>query len=660
MYRFDIMTLFPDTVGAVLGESILGRAQKHGLLEIRCHQIRDYTTNRQNQVDDYPYGGGWGCVMQVQPLHDCWKHICDEAGGRVHTVFLSPCGTPFTEREARRLRDDYDRLILVCGHYEGVDERFIEECVDEEISLGDFVLTGGEIAAMDVCDAEARLVPGVIAAEECYTEESHWAGLLEYPQYSRPEEWHGRKVPEILLTGHHANIRRWREKQSLIRTRLRRPDLYEKLPAPATKQEKKLRAEAEQELRDMTRQERIEEYAELLIRTGVNLQKGQELLLRAPVERADFARLCAKKAYEAGCREVHTQWMDSDLARMRFLHGESEIFDKMDPWRADMLNMLSERGAAFLSIVGEDPEALSGVDPDRLRRSSISTGKAIRPYREKAMSNGVRWCVAGAPVAAWAVKVFPELSEADAVDALWDALLDTARVFPEGGAAAQWETHVANFKRRIEILNGYDFQFLRYKNSIGTDLTVELPAGHFWTGGSEIAKDGVEFCANIPTEEIFTAPKRDGVNGTVAASLPLVLNGDIVEGIVFTLKDGKITEAKASKGLELLEAQLATDEGARYLGEVSLVPCSSPLRKTRLLFYETLYDENASCHFAFGEAYASVRGSEDMTPEERLAAGLNNSMTHVDFMVGTEDLSVTGVTRDGREIPVFVNGEFAF
>ena len=247
--RIDIITLFPDTVAAVLGESIMGRAQEHGLIRITCHQIRDYTTNKQNQVDDYPYGGGFGCVMQAQPLYDCWKHICDEAGRPIHTIYLSPCGTVFTQDTARRLQATYDRLILVCGHYEGVDERFIEACVDEEISMGDFVLTGGEIPAMALADAVCRLVPGVLADPACYMEESHWDGMLEYPQYSRPEVWNGQKVPEILLSGHHANIARWRKKQSILRTRLRRPDLYEKLEF-TTKQDKKLLAEIEEELHE--------------------------------------------------------------------------------------------------------------------------------------------------------------------------------------------------------------------------------------------------------------------------------------------------------------------------------------------------------------------------------------------------------------------------
>ena len=247
--RIDIMTLFPDTVGDMLCESIMGRGQERGYIRINCHQIRDYTTNKQNQVDDYPYGGGRGCVMQVQPLYDCWKHLCDEAGEHLHTIYMSPCGKTFRQEDARRLKADYDHLILVCGHYEGIDERFIEECVDEELSIGDFVLTGGEIPAMAVADAVCRLVPGVLPDEECYTNESHWNGLLEYPQYSRPEEYHGRHVPPILLSGDHAKVERWRLKQSIIRTRLRRPDMYEKLTF-TTKQEKKLLAEIEEELQN--------------------------------------------------------------------------------------------------------------------------------------------------------------------------------------------------------------------------------------------------------------------------------------------------------------------------------------------------------------------------------------------------------------------------
>ncbi|MBQ6365463.1 MAG: tRNA (guanosine(37)-N1)-methyltransferase TrmD [Oscillospiraceae bacterium] len=227
--RIDILTLFPSSVHTVLHESILGRAAAKGLIEINCVQIRDYTENRQCQVDDYPYGGGWGCVMMAQPLKKCLDAVMKSAGERKsRVIYLSPQGQPFTQETAKRLQREYDHLVLVCGHYEGVDERFVEACVDEEISLGDFVLTGGEIAAMAVSDAVCRLVPGVLSDEACYTDESHWDGLLEYPQYTRPEVWEGRHVPEVLLNGDHAKITHWRRKQQILRTRDKRPDLYQK------------------------------------------------------------------------------------------------------------------------------------------------------------------------------------------------------------------------------------------------------------------------------------------------------------------------------------------------------------------------------------------------------------------------------------------------
>ena len=225
--RIDIVTLFPELCDSFLSASILGRARAKNLFEAHCHQIRDYTKNKQKQTDDYPYGGGRGAIMQADPIYRCWEAVCDEAAGPVHTVYLSPCGHTFKQADAIRL-SKMENLILVCGHYEGIDQRFIDECVDEEISLGDFVLTGGEIAAMAVTDAVCRMVPGVLADPECFEDESHFSGLLEYPQYSRPEEWHGKKVPEVLLSGHHANVDKWRREQSIIRTAKWRPDLLPK------------------------------------------------------------------------------------------------------------------------------------------------------------------------------------------------------------------------------------------------------------------------------------------------------------------------------------------------------------------------------------------------------------------------------------------------
>ena len=246
--RFDIMTLFPEAVLPMLNASILGRAQKKGLIEIHAHQIRDYTANRQNQVDDYPYGGGRGAIMQCDPLWRCWCAVCDEIGAPVHTVFLSPCGPSFDQSKARQLQAGYDNLILVCGHYEGIDQRFLDECVDEEISMGDFVLTGGEIPAMAIVDAVSRLIPGVLGDDICFTDESHWSGLLEYPQYSRPENWHGLTVPEVLRSGDHTKVARWQKKQSILRTLHRRPDLFYKLRFPyKTRAERKFIAELEAE-----------------------------------------------------------------------------------------------------------------------------------------------------------------------------------------------------------------------------------------------------------------------------------------------------------------------------------------------------------------------------------------------------------------------------
>ena len=254
--RIDILTLFPDSVIDVLSDSILGRAQERGYIHIEAHQIRDYTASKQCQVDDYPYGGGRGAIMQADPLYRCWEAVCDQAGGPVHTVYMSPCGKTFQQSDAIRL-SKMENLILVCGHYEGIDQRFIDECVDEEISLGDFVLTGGEIAAMAVTDAVCRMVPGVLADPECFEDESHYSGMLEYPQYSRPAIWHGREVPPILLSGDHGKVALWRRKEALLRTRDRRPDMFEKLDL-SSKQDKKILAQIQQEDLEMGNDTKME------------------------------------------------------------------------------------------------------------------------------------------------------------------------------------------------------------------------------------------------------------------------------------------------------------------------------------------------------------------------------------------------------------------
>lgn len=400
--------------------------------------------------------------------------------------------------------------------------------------------------------------------------------------------------------------------------------------------------------------------AELVVKTGVNIQKGQRLAIRCPVECADFARLCAAVAYEAGCREVLMRWEDDELKRMKFLHAEDDVFDTVNQWEVEYHNILSEEGAAFLTIYAEDPGLLAGVDPDRIRRAQVSSGKALEEYRTRLMSSECAWSICSVPTKAWACRVFPELSEEEAIARLWEEILASCRV-DGGDALANWQAHAAEMKHHVDILNEYNFKTLKYKNAAGTDLTVGLPEGHIWAGGDELTKAGVRFSANIPTEEVFTLPDRNDVNGTVVATKPLCLNGTVIEGLRFTIKDGKIIEAHADTGEEILRDAIAVDEGASYFGEVALVPYDSPISNSGVLFFNTLFDENASCHMAFGEAYPScLAGSENMTEEELAERGVNKSMMHEDFMIGSPDLEITGITHDGEEVAVFRNGNFVF
>lgn len=409
---------------------------------------------------------------------------------------------------------------------------------------------------------------------------------------------------------------------------------------------------------DMTN--KFQEYARLLIEVGLNVQKGQDLVIACPVDCAWFARLCAGAAYDAGCREVIMNWRDDAMTRMRYLRAAEEVFDAVPAWQAEFMNGYARTGAAYLSLSATDPENLKGVDPGRLVRQQRCGSAAMADFYRLQMCNGFPWCVAALPISSWAVKAFPGCGEKEAVEKLWDAIFEAVRITGDGRAVARWRAHVATLQERVAKLNGLDLERLHYVNSLGTDLTIRLPEGHLWSGGDGAAATGQRFVANIPTEEIFTAPLRDGVEGVVYAAMPLVHDGNIITGIRFTFREGRIVEAHADQGEEQLKAAISLDEGAARLGEVALVPYDSPISNQKLLYYNTLFDENASCHLAFGEAYAEcVRGGEKMTKEELRAAGLNSSITHVDFMVGTADLTITGYTRDGREVPVFLNGNFA-
>ena len=405
---------------------------------------------------------------------------------------------------------------------------------------------------------------------------------------------------------------------------------------------------------------KLREYAKLLIEVGLNVQKGQTLVISAPVECAHFARLCACAAYDVGCREVVMNWGDDLLGREKYLRAENDVFDSVPKWREHFYNDYAEMGAAYLAISASDPETLKGVDTDRIVRAQQSSAKALDPFYRLQMKNGFPWCIASIPIPSWAKKVFPDLSEDDAMKKLWDAIFETVRVRGDGTAVENWKKHLAQLKERKDKLNELHFKSLHYTNSLGTDLTIELPENHLWASGDGKTDKGQTFIANMPTEEIFTAPLKTGINGTVYAAMPLVDNGNIIDGFHFEIEDGKIVKFHADRGEEFLKAAISMDDGASYFGEVALVPYDSPISNQKILFYNTLFDENASCHLAFGEAYPEcIEGGPELSREELQEKGLNYSITHVDFMVGTSDLSIVGTAYDGREVPVFIDGNFA-
>lgn len=403
----------------------------------------------------------------------------------------------------------------------------------------------------------------------------------------------------------------------------------------------------------------MENYARLLIQVGINLQKQQTLVISCPVECAEFGRIAQIEAYKAGAREVVMRWIDEQSTHIGYLMASDDTFDEFPAWAKVFFNDYADSDAAFLSIMASDPELMKDVDPKRISRQNKARNTALEHYRTRQMSNKNVWCVASVPTAAWARKVFPGKSEADAIAALWAAIYKTVRV-DQADPVKAWRSHQAALNERLAFLGDNAFASLRYKNSLGTDLTIALPKGHQWYGGGDPCERGYVFVANMPTEEVFTMPHRMGANGKVVSSMPLNYNGNLIEGFWFQFKDGLVVDHGAAKGAQTLQELLDTDEGARRLGEVALVPHDSPISNMGILFYNTLFDENASCHFALGKAYPTcIAGGSDMSKEQLLAAGANDSLVHVDFMVGSADLQITGIRPDGTEVPVFRKGNFA-
>ena len=405
----------------------------------------------------------------------------------------------------------------------------------------------------------------------------------------------------------------------------------------------------------------ISKYARLVCGVGVNVQKGQPVMINCPVDCAYFARALTKEAYELGAKDVIINYRDDYCSREHWLHADDSGFDAVYPWDVEKNTQLGREGAGFISVSASDPENLRGVSTDRLRRWEEVSGRDQKEFYRTMMANGFPWCVVSVPVLSWAKKVFPNDGDAAAMEKLWNAIFKTVRVTEGGDAVEAWRAHCAYLDEMAGKLNALQLKQVRYKNALGTDVVVGLPEEHVWLAGADTARSGVRFVANMPTEEVFSAPKRDAVDGVLAASKPLALNGNVIEGIRLTLEHGRIVGIHADTNEDVLRQAIETDEGAHYLGEIALVPVDSPIAQSGLLFYNTLFDENAACHFAFGQAYpACVPNGDNLSEEELVRRGINAvSNTHVDFMVGTEDLSIIGMTKDGRDVVVFENGRFA-
>lgn len=409
----------------------------------------------------------------------------------------------------------------------------------------------------------------------------------------------------------------------------------------------------------MKRDERLKTYARLAVLAGVALQKDQDLVLRTPLEAQPLAEEIVRIAYAHGARYVHVEWNDEGVTRARYEHASDQALGYFPAWVAGGYETMAREGAAFLTIYAPNPDLLSDLSPARVALGTKTVSEAMKGYRAFMMSDRARWSLISYPTSSWAKKVFPDLSLEEAKARLWDVILRTARA-ATGDPLENWRAHRKNLERRVEALNAKRYRALHYR-APGTDLKVGLPEGHIWYGGGSIDTRGIPFLPNIPTEEVYTMPHRERVEGTVRATKPLVYNGSLIDDFTLTFENGRVVSAQAARGEDVLKQLLEMDEGARYLGEVALVPVDSPIYQENILFYNTLFDENAACHLALGEAYpTTIEGGVDLSKEELLARGANTSLVHEDFMIGSPELSIDGELPSGQSEAVFRQGRWAF
>ena len=403
----------------------------------------------------------------------------------------------------------------------------------------------------------------------------------------------------------------------------------------------------------------LEKYARLAVVTGANVQPGQVVVLRTSTEAVELTREVAKQAYIAGAKKVHIIWGDEIVSKHSYDYATTENLKEMPQWSIDQYKYYVDQNAAFISIVSPIPNALAGVDSKKMQEVMIESSKMLKFFREHTMGNKSQWTIVAASNPSWAKKLFPNLQVENGIEKLWDAIFSACRVRIDNDPVQDWVKHNEYLRRNNKILNDSNFKSLHFTNSLGTDLVVELIEDHVWAGGSEKAGNGVVFNPNIPTEESFTMPYKFGTQGKVVATKPLNNSGVIIEDFWLEFKDGKVVDFDARVEKDALKNILDFDANSRYIGEIALISHNSPISNMDILFLNTLFDENASCHMALGRAYPMNIKNGNQTPIEELEKkGYNNSMTHVDFMFGSKDLKIVGTKQDGSKVVVFEDGNF--
>ncbi|GIP26011.1 aminopeptidase [Paenibacillus sp. J23TS9] len=405
-------------------------------------------------------------------------------------------------------------------------------------------------------------------------------------------------------------------------------------------------------------EDKLNNYAELAVKIGANVQPGQTLVVSAAIDAAELVRLIVKKAYEAGANFVKVNYTDEVVTRLRYDLAPEESFLVPPTAQAREWTELAEQNAAFLTVISSNPDLLKGVSPERIASNQRTFGQAMAKYRQYQQSDKMSWTGVAFPSPDWAAKVFPDAPKEEQVAKLWDAIFHAVRADQEDPIGA-WHKHIDTLQAKSDELNSKKYQKLHFV-APGTDLTIELPVGHIWAQAGSVNEQGTTFVANIPTEEVFTAPLKNGVSGYVSSTKPLSYGGNIIDRFKLTFENGRIVDFAAEEGQDTLARLIGMDEGSHYLGEVALVPFHSPISQSNILFLTTLFDENASCHLAIGSSYAfNLEGGKTMSEEELAAHGMNASITHVDFMFGSPEMNITGITHDGKEESIFVNGNWA-